>query len=210
MRKRLEIIASVIVIVVGVAITPAATGRVGAAMVLVGWLVLVVLRRLHGRAFVAVMAGLLGFVVTAIVVGLFNLGEIAAAFGRSPDFSGRFKVWGAIIPAWLGAPVAGYGFGAVWYYGWWRLDGSDLLTRMNYAAGTFFYHGHNLFMDVLPQLGVLGWSQHCLSWPCSPRAASQVSGAALVLPLGHCSYSRRCSSWASPSRCCPYPWVGSL
>lgn len=155
-RKRIEIVVSVIIILVGVAITPAATGRVGAAMVLVGWLVLVVLRRLHGRAFVAVMAGLLAVVVTAIVVGLFNLGEIAAAFGRSPDFSGRFKVWGAIIPAWLGAPVAGYGFGAVWYYGWWRLDGSDLLTRMNYAAGTFFYHGHNLFMDVLPQLGVLG------------------------------------------------------
>jgi len=66
------------------------------------------------------------------------------------------KVWQAIIPVWLEAPVLGYGFGAVWYYGWWRLGGSPLLVQMTAAAKVPFYHGHNLLLDVLPQLGALG------------------------------------------------------
>lgn len=139
-----------------VVIAPAATGRVGVPVLLVGLLALVIMRRLHGKALLGAWAVILLVIVVGAVAAVLNTSRIAAAFGRTPDFSGRFAIWQAIIPTWLEAPVGGYGFGAVWYYGWWRLDGSALLDHMNEVAKTPFYHGHNILIDVLPQLGALG------------------------------------------------------
>jgi len=154
--RRIEIGLTVLVNLTVVVIAPSATGRVGVVAILLSVLPLAFIRRLHGRRLVWAWAVIVGLAAVVVVVGIQNADLIAAALDRSADFSGRFAVWQAIIPAWLEAPILGYGFGAVWFYGWWRLDGSPVLTQMNEAAKIYFYHGHNIVFDVLPQLGALG------------------------------------------------------
>jgi hypothetical protein len=72
-------------------------------------------------------------------------------------FSGRAPFWRATVEATLDrAPVLGSGWGAVWEHPW---DGTpsnevaqDIYTRAGYALS----HGHNFFVDVIPELGFLG------------------------------------------------------
>ncbi len=155
-RSRIDIGLTLAINTVGIFIANASTGHIGAACVVAGWIVIHYLRRLQGRALVRAWT-LVGVVAVAIGVTAILLRDRVSAFlGERAGFNGRFTIWGAVINGWLEAPIAGHGFGAVWFYGWWRLDGSPVLDRMTQAANVDFYHGHNIFLDILPQLGVLG------------------------------------------------------
>ncbi|HEY3407852.1 MAG TPA: O-antigen ligase family protein [Propionicimonas sp.] len=155
-RSWIDIIFTLAVLAVGLIVASASTGRMGAACVLAGWLVVRLLRPLRGRALVRgwliVGVGTAAIAITAVIARDW----ITARLGEKSDFNGRYAIWRAVIDGWLEAPVGGHGFGAVWFYGWWRLDGSPVLDRMNAAAHLDFFHGHNIFLDILPQLGVLG------------------------------------------------------
>ncbi len=160
-RSRAEAYLTIAVNVVGVAIAPAATGQVGAACVLVGWLTILFLRRLRGRSLALGWATVAAALVLGGIAALLNRGRLLALLGKSPDFTGRFGIWEIVVGTSLQAPLTGYGFGAVWRYSWWPLDGSDVLRKMwsertGAYAGQPFFHGHNLLIDVLPQLGLLG------------------------------------------------------
>lgn len=155
--RRIEIGVTIALNLAVVVIAPSATGQVAVPVVFGTLLALTVLRRLNGRALTLARISIALGVVLALVISVLNASRITALLGRSPDLSGRFAAWQAILPAWLAAPVGGYGFGAVWNYGWWRLDGSPVLDQMSKVAGFEFYHGHNNFLDVLPQLGALGF-----------------------------------------------------
>ncbi len=155
-RSWIDISFTLAMLAVGLIVASASTGRIGAACVLAGWLVIRLLRRLRGRALVR---GWLVVGVSTAAIGITAIiarDWITAILGEKSDFNGRYEIWRAVIDGWLEAPVGGHGFGAVWFYGWWRLDGSPVLDRMNAAAHLDFFHGHNIFLDILPQLGVLG------------------------------------------------------
>lgn len=52
--------------------------------------------------------------------------------------------------------VAGLGWGAVWPHPWQTADPNTFTTELFTDLGTVYTHGHNSFMDVLPQLGWIG------------------------------------------------------
>lgn len=160
-RSRVEVYVTIAINLVGVAIAPAATGQVGAVCIVVAWITILVLRRLRGRSLAIGWGVVVAVLALAAVAAVLNRGRVLALLGKSQDFTGRFGIWDVVVHTWLQAPVTGYGFGAVWRYSWWPLEGSDVLDRMTAArtgayAGQPFFHGHNLLIDVLPQLGLLG------------------------------------------------------
>ncbi len=72
-------------------------------------------------------------------------------------FSGRSVFWRGTIDATLDrAPVLGSGWGAVWEHPWNptypNYVSEDIYERAGYALS----HGHNFFIDVFPELGLVG------------------------------------------------------
>jgi len=155
-RSWIDVAITVVMNTLGIVISSASTGRVGAACVFIGWLIVRVLSRLRGRALVRAWL-VIGTTAAAIgITAIIARNRVTAILGETADFNGRFGIWRAVINSWLQAPVFGHGFGAVWFYAWWRLGGSPVLDEMQQAAHLEFFHGHNIFLDILPQLGVLG------------------------------------------------------
>lgn len=157
-RSWIDFCLTVAINAVGVVIASASTGRVGAVAVLATWAALLLLRRLRGRKSGLGWVTLAALAAVTTTVAILNRDRITSFLGERSDLNGRFEIWRAVIGGWLEAPVVGHGFGAVWYYGWWRLGGSPVLDRMNKAANIKFFHGHNIFMDILPQLGAVGFA----------------------------------------------------
>ncbi len=72
-------------------------------------------------------------------------------------FSGRVPFWKATIEVSLEtAPWFGSGFGAVWEHPWDPTPPNDLALEIYERAGFPLPHGHNFFVDVLPELGLVG------------------------------------------------------
>lgn len=94
-------------------------------------------------------------------VGAIALGSLAAlepltsALGRRADLSGRQPLWEAILDVSGESPLGGYGLGAVWSYSWFSASWNSVKDTIDQSVG-WFPHGHSLFFDLLPQVGVVG------------------------------------------------------
>ena len=72
-------------------------------------------------------------------------------------FSGRSVFWRGTIDATLDrAPVLGSGWGAVWEHPWNPTYPNYVSEDIYERAGYALPHGHNFFIDVLPELGLVG------------------------------------------------------
>lgn len=71
--------------------------------------------------------------------------------------SGRAPFWGATVASTLDqAPVLGSGWGAVWAHPWHVAPPNDVADAIYERAGYPLPHGHNFFVDLLPEVGMLG------------------------------------------------------
>jgi hypothetical protein len=105
------------------------------------------------RSIWAVQLGALAVVVAVVV--LFD--RIAVALGRDgATLSGRVPLWEGVLGGLDGNAVLGLGWGAVWPHPWQSADPNDYATALFADLGLVYTHGHNSFMDVLPQLGWIG------------------------------------------------------
>jgi hypothetical protein len=83
--------------------------------------------------------------------------RIASAVGRDGrTLSGRVPLWEGVVRGLDSHSVAGLGWGAVWPHPWQTADPNTFTTELFTNLGTVYTHGHNSFMDVLPQLGWIG------------------------------------------------------
>jgi O-antigen ligase len=129
------------------------TGYVSAAALLVTVVLLWVAPRLHGRgrralwmsvvAACALMAGTVYVVVHVLHKDLWT-------------FSSRGPLWAATIETARDHWFLGWGWGAVWNHAWHPAPDNDVVQSIYANAGIQLTHGHNYFIDVLPQLGVAG------------------------------------------------------
>jgi O-antigen ligase len=72
-------------------------------------------------------------------------------------FAGRAPFWRATVEATLDrAPVVGSGWGAVWEHPWDPTPPNEIAQDIYTRAGFALSHGHNFFVDVIPELGFLG------------------------------------------------------
>ena len=101
---------------------------------------------------------LLGLVATVVVAVSFGLWLIAVVLDKDVlTVSGRVPFWEATISATLDeAPLLGSGWGAVWEHPWDPAAPSDVAAEIYTRAGYALPHGHNFFLDVLPELGLVG------------------------------------------------------
>ncbi|MGZ7405790.1 hypothetical protein ACXWSW_09025, partial [Streptococcus pyogenes] len=71
--------------------------------------------------------------------------------------SGRIPFWGAIIEVSMHRPFVGAGWGAVWSHPWYLIPPNAVLDDIiAQADGYALSHGHNMFLDILPDLGLSG------------------------------------------------------
>lgn len=138
----------------GLYLAGSATGHVTALVILVGlgavlaWPTLRSRGRGHAWAWtggtVAVLA--LGFVVVATALGK----ELSTFSGRTPFWRATFEA------TWDRSPVLGSGWGAVWQHPWSMVPPNEVAQDIATRAGYSLSHGHNFFLDVLPELGLVG------------------------------------------------------
>lgn len=99
-------------------------------------------------ACLAAMAGLVAAVLLVITVGLDK--ELSTVSGRAP-------FWRATIASTLDqAPFVGSGWGAVWAHPWDLAPPNAVADDIYARAGYPLPHGHNFFVDVLPEVGTVG------------------------------------------------------
>ena len=109
------------------------------------------LRGVPGRLVAAWAAGVSLLVVAALLVVTIGLDkDLLTVSGRTP-------FWRASIAATLDqAPWLGSGWGAVWAHPWAVAPPNPVADEIYARAGLSLPHGHNFFVDVLPELGIVG------------------------------------------------------
>lgn len=87
-----------------------------------------------------------------------NLETLLGSIGKDTSLTGRADIWPLVLNAIGKRPLQGYGFGAFW--GAWNSEASKIW----YASGWPVPNSHNGFLDVLLQLGILGFLLFALSF----------------------------------------------
>lgn len=129
------------------------------------WLNLYLRQRDHFTgAYLALSAvafvGLL-FMFAAILPAIVNL------YGKDLTFSGRTKIWSAVLPAIHEHPFKGYGFGGVFFD-----HATEPTASIDRRAGFVAWHAHNSALQMLLEGGVVGltvylaffWSTVAAAW----------------------------------------------
>ena len=133
-------------------------------------------------------AGVGGFLLVAA------LGVITLLGDQLSTFSGRAPFWVATLEASAdNSPVIGSGWGAVWQHPWSLVPPNAVADDIYARAGFQLSHGHNFFLDLVPELGVLGVVAallilaRCLrdarASGVTPAGADPVAGRLVVLGL---------------------------
>jgi len=164
---------AVIVVLLGGA--QSATGVFSALLVLAlcAWLPL--LRRRSGRhraLFVMASAAVVLCVGGALAV---NVSTVLGASGKDTSLTGRTDIWAAVLGAVQQRPLHGYGLGTP------LVDGaspSTLTVRLWREIGFNAPHAHDGTLDVLAQLGLLGFALFlCVFWTTARAAARRLGSA---------------------------------
>jgi exopolysaccharide production protein ExoQ len=100
------------------------------------------------RSFVVVSA-LLG-VLLGLSLFFIDPALLTTVFGRDATFTGRTRIWSAVMQAIGRKPWIGHGFGGIWD------DATPDSTRIWFATGFRAYHAHQGYLDFWLQLGIVG------------------------------------------------------
>lgn len=120
-------------------------------LVAAGVLVWPRLRSVRRHVLVAWAAGATALVAVALLVVTVGLDK------QLSTVSGRAPFWKATIASTLDqAPFLGSGWGAVWAHPWDLAPPNAVADDIYARAGYPLPHGHNFFVDVLPEVGILG------------------------------------------------------
>jgi O-antigen ligase len=99
----------------------------------------------------------LGSGITALLA--LNVETILAAMGRDLTLSGRTGLWAAVLDKLWERPWLGYGYG-----GFWLNSEGGAATDVWLQIGDTVPHGHNGFLDLAVNLGLLGGLAFALSF----------------------------------------------
>jgi len=135
----------------GVVRAGSATGYLGAiCLAVVAVLFASPIARELRRTTVAALFAALVFVIGALLT-------VVALLGKDlTTVSDRLPFWEATLEVTGDAPFAGFGWGAVWRNLWWANPTNDVAEQIYAAAGLRLTHGHNNFVQIAPELGLVG------------------------------------------------------
>ena len=145
------------IIMIGIVVSSSATGYIATAAVLAVTVLLLGIERFGSHISQRTMRIVQGAVVVVGTAAVVRIDLIAAWVGRDGDtLSGRVPLWAATVDVTRDGPLLnGYGWGAVWTHPWQVAPVNDVVNRIYEQAVLVASHGHNSFLDVLPQLGLV-------------------------------------------------------
>lgn len=131
-----------------------ATGFLTVLSILLVWAIVLAWPALRQRGQRQAVAWAGGMIATLAI----GTALVATALGKElSTVSGRAPFWRATIEATLDrSPLVGSGWGAVWQHPWSMVPPNEVVQDIATRAGYSLSHGHNFFIDVLPELGVVG------------------------------------------------------
>lgn len=139
---------------VGVVLAYSGTAMLAAVTVTVAAVTMHSIRRFSrlGRGWIkaAVITPLVLALPTYLLINAVLLGRDVATL------DGRVEVWRAAIETSQPALLMGNGWGAVWHHIWLVAPTNPVADRVYARTGIVFTHGHNSFIDPLPELGLIG------------------------------------------------------
>ncbi len=96
--------------------------------------------------------------IVALTMAAGLTGILALLGDQVSTLSGRLPFWVAILEVCRDRPFLGAGWGAVWIHPWNNLAPPNAVLDdiVEAADGYALSHGHNLLLDVLPELGAVG------------------------------------------------------
>lgn len=156
-RGRVLWTVGVLLLLTGVFLAQSATGFLSSAAVLGVGQGLVALERLRRklRHRIALVTSAVAVACIGLMLTFPNLlGSLTSR--DSVTLSGRVPLWQAIVVDTDSARAQGFGWGTVWAHPWLPALDNTVAQEIYRGAGQFMSHGHNSFLDVLPQLGVIG------------------------------------------------------
>ena len=101
---------------------------------------------------IIICTAILLLLVPAVVLAMDQLGTIATMLGKDSTLTGRVDLWLLLPPYIMERPWFGHGLGAFWV-----LDSADVFSIW-IAVDWQPPHAHNGWLDLLLELGVVGWS----------------------------------------------------
>jgi exopolysaccharide production protein ExoQ len=139
-----------LVAVAAVACTRSATILVAIVILLAVVGVVLLLRRLTGRAHGAVYAAAIGLVALAAILISTMSAQLLALLGKSSDLTGRLDIWSTVIALAEQRPAAGWGWISFW------IPWVPPFDNLVFTSGVRQLHAHNAWIDVFLQLGTIG------------------------------------------------------
>ncbi len=115
--------------------------------------------------------------------------ELLTGIGRDATLTGRTYIWGTALTGLLERPFFGFGRGAFW------APKSKYTIEAGYALGSTKWlpaHGHNGFIDLALDLGLIGLSIFCITYfttfAQSLKQAYATNNPEKLWPLGYLTY----------------------
>ncbi len=143
-----------VVLLYGVWVSESTSGELTAAAILATAAGQWVVSRLRGRLWARRRRGLWYAIFGAVAI----IGATAVGFsGYGPGtFSDRLPFWRATLSVAADHPIIGHGWGAVWAHPWLSAPPNPVVDQIYAAAGLALTHGHNSFVDLVIDLGMVG------------------------------------------------------
>ncbi len=127
-------------------------------IILAGVLVILYVFQWKYIVMVPVLIGIssLGTIIYTLVTA--NAGQVAGVFGKDLTLTGRTNFWPLMLDKIRDNPFTGYGFGAFW-------QGLDGPSAYIWNASTFKApNGHNGYLDLCLELGLIGLSLYAIQF----------------------------------------------
>ena len=115
-------------------------------------------------------------VSAAITLVLSNWTELLTGIGRDPTLTGRTPMWGIALTRLMDRPLLGFGRGAFW------APGSPYALEAGKAVAVGFVppHGHNGFIDLALDVGLIGVTLFAISFVIAYFRALKLAYATLA------------------------------
>lgn len=158
-----------LLLVVTTLLTKSATG-----LVTVPTLVLMTVALAHSQAVLRSPRLRRRFLVAAggaVTLVLLLSRPLLSALGRDSTLSQRVPLWEATIEVVRDRPLTGWGVATVWPHAWLPATPNPVADSISDQAGFAAVHGHNSFIDALPEVGIVGAALALLCYAWALRRA---------------------------------------
>ena len=112
----------------------------------------------YRRRTLTTLGSAIGLIASSLVVAaLLNRDSLAGMVGRNSNLTGRTDVWALVLESISRKPLLGYGFSDFW-------QTSYDSHRIDALLGWTVPSSHNVYIDIILQLGFIGFGLFCLAY----------------------------------------------